>query len=69
MKHLPYKQLRTGGVMRCCGETLFESLVEETEGETVQCKYTDDPLHSLIFRDGSWEWNKQNTKLSDASSD
>lgn len=54
--HAPTKPLLIGGVMRCCSHTLANALVQEAEGETLQCKYTDDPLHSLIFRNGCWEW-------------
>lgn len=56
--HPRSKPLRIGGVMRCCAATLDSTLVQEIEGETLQCKYAlSNPLHSLRFRDGCWEWN------------
>jgi hypothetical protein len=57
-KTRPAKLLRPGGVMRCCYDTLHKATVKEEEGEVLQCMYTEDPLHSLIFRRGYWEWNR-----------
>lgn len=45
-----------GGLMRCDLETLHERTTPATEGEIQQCKYTDDPGHRAIFRDGAWRW-------------
>jgi hypothetical protein len=30
------------------------------EGQQLQCFYVDSPDHRLIFRDGAWEWAKNN---------
>lgn len=52
------KELRIGGVMRCCSETLFryqENNGIEDEGTVLPCKWCRS---SLIVRDGAWEWNR-----------
>lgn len=56
-----FYRLRIGGVLRCCAETLNETVFESPpkEGDTLHCKYHTDEISSLIFRDGAWEWNKE----------
>ena len=52
------RNLRIGGVMRCCSETLLiipDNELVEKEGTILPCKYCSS---SLIFRDGAWEWNR-----------
>lgn len=50
--------VKHAGLMRCCtrmlGELLEWSLLEQTEGKTVECKYCKA---SMIFHDGAWQWN------------
>ncbi|KKN03262.1 hypothetical protein LCGC14_1109280 [marine sediment metagenome] len=54
------RMLRQGGVMRCCIDTLESTVVEDMDdGDTIQCMHTDDPDHQLIYRDGAWEWHRQ----------
>lgn len=51
------RKVYPGGLMRCCLQSLYED--DETpneEGETIQCKYTADPLHNMIFRGDGWHW-------------
>lgn len=51
--------VRPGGLMRCCLETLEKSMQGRAEspkeGETMQCKYHDG--EGMIYRNGAWEWN------------
>ena len=50
-----------GGMMRCCVESLSATKDLEAkcvEGEIVQCRYSKDPSHSWILRNGVWAWNK-----------
>jgi len=50
------KNLRIGGVMRCCAGTLRDAKnLKETEGAILPCKYCKS---SLIFRGNAWEWNQ-----------
>jgi hypothetical protein len=49
-----------GGLMRCCLKTyddIAPSVGMASEGDTLQCSYTDSSLHSMRLRDGAWEWN------------
>jgi hypothetical protein len=50
LHHVRTKPCHTGGLMRCCINTLDTTPVLEIEGETLQCKYTDDPLHNMISK-------------------
>ena len=53
--------IRIGGLMRCCTSTIAQDadkapLEPNIEGEILQCQYTDDPTHRMIYRAGAWEW-------------
>jgi hypothetical protein len=54
--------LRQGGLMRCCIATI-EDLYPDgpanvgVEGQTMQCKYHEDDIPGIRFRDCAWEWN------------
>jgi len=57
-----YDRVNTGGLMRCCTSTLAELYPDgpakvATQGQTLQCKYTNDPVHQMIFEDGVWRWH------------
>jgi hypothetical protein len=53
--------LRPGGVMRCCIETLSKHIgrqpetVPVAEGDRLGCLYCSS---GLIYRDGAWEWDR-----------
>jgi hypothetical protein len=49
------RQLRIGGVMRCCIATLNDYEGPDEEGTVVPCRHCSS---SVIFRDGAWEWNR-----------
>ena len=53
-------KINQGGMMRCCTETLMARGLEAecAEGETVQCRYSQNPSHSWILRKGIWAWNR-----------
>src|SRR6266487_3136189 len=57
--------LRTGGLIRCCLETLndlypYGPAQIATEGQRIQCKYANDDDHGwMIFHDGHWSWDKE----------
>jgi hypothetical protein len=59
--------VKTGGLMRCCLETITDLYPDGpaaigTEGQVLQCKYAPgNPLHRMIFRGGSWEWDHPRT--------
>lgn len=45
---------------QCCAETVRElygglSKCIATEGQTMQCGYSDSPAHRAVFHDGWWE--------------
>lgn len=42
--------------MRCDLNTIGARLVKAQEGEVLQCMYTNDEAHRMVFRDGAWEW-------------
>lgn len=55
-------KIRTGGLTRCCTETIEDlypdgpAKVAEEE-QVLQCKYApDNPVHRMVFRDGTWQW-------------
>lgn len=53
-----------GGLFRCCLQTQDEHMAERTtppvQGETLSCKYEDDPENeNLIFDAGAWRWNRE----------
>jgi hypothetical protein len=59
-----YDVLRPGGLMRCCTQTVADLYPDGpaqlgTEGQTLQCKFTDSPNHRMVFRDGGWEWDSE----------
>jgi hypothetical protein len=57
-------QLAIGGLMRCCTSTLDEWIVEHAEeetveGQTLQCKYTDNEFHRMILKKNVWQWDHE----------
>lgn len=49
-------RVRTGGLMRCCIETVVQHAQLGTppkEGDTLTCRSCQEPLR---YRDGAWEW-------------
>lgn len=60
-----YDRVKTGGLMRCCLETLDDLYADgparmAAEGQVLQCKYAPgNPLHRMIFRSGAWEWDHE----------
>jgi hypothetical protein len=58
-------KVKIGGLMRCCLETLQEYYpngpeARAAEGDLLRCKYCSS---SMIFRSGSWEWNREGMVL------
>lgn len=52
-----------GGLMRCCLDSIDKLAAESPdmmvpEGQRLQCRHTEDPTHSIIYRDGAWRWNR-----------
>ena len=47
------ERIFTGGLMRCCLQTLDERTVPATEGEEQPCKWCSS---GAVFRDGGWRW-------------
>lgn len=47
-------QIRTGGLMRCCLETLRATHPQGEEGDIRHCSHCS---FTVIYRDGAWEWN------------
>ena len=52
-------KVKTGGLMRCCIETLAEYEGEEKENQVLDCHHCED---SIIFIDGWWQWNRNFVK-------
>lgn len=58
-------KIKMGGLMRCC-LTSVDHLYPDgpaqlaTEGQVLQCEYTDSPDHRMIFHDGTWSWHPEN---------
>lgn len=56
-------RINAGGLMRCCTDTISGLYTDApsgkvgVEGQTLQCAYTGDPLHSMIFEHGTWHWH------------
>lgn len=55
-------QVRIGGLLRCCVETINDLYPDGpaqigVEGQTLQCKYHQDEVPPIRFRDGAWERN------------
>jgi hypothetical protein len=53
--------VRTGGLMRCCLETLDGyypdgPAAKASDGDVLSCKHCRS---SMIFSDGSWKWNHE----------
>lgn len=51
-----------GGLMRCCIETVGDLYPDgpaliATEGQRLQCKYSESELHRMIFKGGFWRWD------------
>jgi hypothetical protein len=67
-----HDRLRPGGLMRCCTETVSDlyrdghetpSEYHAHEGDVLVCKYApENPLHRMRFRDGGWEWDRDERK-------
>lgn len=53
------RQVRMGGLMRCCLATLADTTTESAVGTTLSCKYESDPNNEqmIVAADGVWEWN------------
>ena len=55
--------VKTGGLMRCCLETLDKLYPDgpariATEGQRLQCEYAGDVSRGwMIFEAGSWRWD------------
>ena len=57
--------IHTGGLMRCCTGTWSDTMTEwddvhsqpPKDGDTIQCKYSDDEWHKMIRVDGVWQWD------------
>lgn len=52
---------RSGGLMRCCLQTLVMTYADNTaeyqagEGDKLPCRFCSS---SMVFKDGAWEWDK-----------
>jgi len=55
------ERIKIGGLMRCCMDTWDEHCEQDgpacVDGETLQCKYSSDPIHNMIRIAGIWKWN------------
>lgn len=56
--HIRCLPVNTGGLMRCCLDTLDTTRITEREGDVLQCKYTDSKDHSMVVHNGCWQWNQ-----------
>lgn len=45
--------VRPGGLMRCCTETIDERETPGQDGDRIECRYCHSPI---VFRKGAWEW-------------
>lgn len=59
----PYDRVKMGGLMRCCLVTIGDLYPDgpaalAADGQTLQCRYTDNPDHSMVFHAGFWEWDR-----------
>ena len=50
-----------GGLMRCCIQTIVNDadkapLEPNVEGEILQCEYTSDESHQMLYKEGAWRW-------------
>jgi len=54
-------RLNPGGLFRCCTDTV-EALYPDgparlaTEGQILQCKYSQSANHRMVFQAGVWRW-------------
>lgn len=59
-------RVRIGGLLRCCLQSLAEamevSITPPTEGDLHLCKYGKNSVPELIFKDGVWQWNRDEVK-------
>lgn len=46
-------RINTGGMMRCCIQTILDDPGPDTEDREIECKYCKEPIH---FKDKTWKW-------------
>jgi hypothetical protein len=62
MTDLPKYRVKTGGLLRCCLQSLDNQMLDPAknppkEGDVLDCEYEGKGNGNLIFRNGFWEWN------------
>lgn len=55
------RDLRLGGVMRCCVQTMEDYTGPEKIGTVLPCKWCKQSL--IIASDGVWEWNRTSREV------
>lgn len=48
--------IRTGGLFRCCIQTIKERKEPGQEGDTINCAYACGG--AMVFKHGAWEWKR-----------
>lgn len=50
------RRVRTGGLMRCCTQTLCDSTEPSNVLDRLNCQYCSGVM--MVARDGVWEWDQ-----------
>jgi len=52
-------KVHTGGMLRCCIDTIInlDPETEFDEGQVVDCKHERTGNNSIVLRNGAWEYN------------
>ncbi len=63
---MKYKEtnISSGGLMRCCLETLYDFIKNHSEetaidGFILDCAYAKPGNSEMILRGGTWKWNNE----------